>query len=137
MKRFVVCKVGDLAPGERRIVSLEGRSIGLFNLDGRYFAVHNRCPHKGGALCEGPLTGTTMPVQGTRYVYGHDGHILRCAWHGWEYDIATGGALVDSRLRARTYPVTVEGEEIVLTMPSRPNHAGRKEEDEGNQRDTG
>lgn len=125
MQRFVVCKVSDLAPGERRIVSLAGLSIGLFNLDGHYVAVHNRCPHKGGALCEGPLTGTTVPVRDTEYVYGHDGHILRCAWHGWEFDIATGRALVDPRLRARTYPVTVEGEEIVVTIPSRENDAGR------------
>jgi nitrite reductase/ring-hydroxylating ferredoxin subunit len=66
-----------------------------------------------------------VPVRDTEYVYGHDGHILRCAWHGWEFDIATGRALVDPRLRARTYPVTVEGEEIVVTIPSRENDAGR------------
>ena len=126
MKRFVVCKAADLAPGERRIVSLAGHSVGLFNVDGRYVALHNRCPHKGGALCEGPLTGTTMPVQGAQYVYGRDGHVLRCAWHGWEFDIATGRALVDPRLRARSYPVSVEGGEVVVTMPSPPNHAGRR-----------
>lgn len=126
MERFVVCKVGDLAPGQRRIVSLAGRSIGLFNLDGRYVAMHNRCPHKGGALCEGPLTGTTVPVPDTHYIYGHDGHVLRCAWHGWEFDLTTGRALVDPRLRARMYPVTVEGEEIVVTMPSTAERTGTK-----------
>jgi nitrite reductase (NADH) small subunit len=116
MKRFVVCRVTDLAPGERRIVSIDGRSIGIFNVDGHFFAVRNRCPHKGGALCEGPLCGTALPVDGFKYVYGREGRILRCAWHGWEFDIETGQALVDPRVRAQTYPVMVEEEQIVVNI---------------------
>jgi nitrite reductase/ring-hydroxylating ferredoxin subunit len=116
MKRFVVCRVTDLAPGERRIVSIAGRSIGIFNVDGHFFAVRNRCPHKGGALCAGPLCGTALPVDGFKFVYGREGRILRCAWHGWEFDIETGQALVDPRLRAQTYPVTVEDEQIVVSI---------------------
>jgi nitrite reductase/ring-hydroxylating ferredoxin subunit len=116
MKRFVVCRVTDLAPGERRIVSIDGRSIGIFNVDGHFFALHNRCPHKGGALCEGPLCGTALPVEGFTYVYGRAGRILRCAWHGWEFDIQTGRALVDPRVRTQTYPVTVEDEQIVVSI---------------------
>lgn len=116
MTRFVVGKVTDLASGERRIVSIEGRSIGIFNVDGRFFALRNRCPHKGGALCEGPLCGTALPVDGFTYLYGREGRILRCAWHGWEFDIETGQALVDPRVRAQTYPVTVEGDELVIIV---------------------
>jgi nitrite reductase (NADH) small subunit len=48
-------------------------------------------------------------------VYGRAGRILRCAWHGWEFDIETGQTLVDPRVRAQTYPVTVE-EEIVISI---------------------
>ncbi|GAA3841468.1 Rieske (2Fe-2S) protein [Brevibacterium ammoniilyticum] len=111
-----VCTVDELAPGQRRIVEVEGRSIGVFNVAGRFYALHNGCPHKGGALCEGPICGTTMPTQGTDFEYGRDGSIVRCAWHGWEFDITTGEALADPKFRARRYPVRVDGEQVVIEL---------------------
>jgi nitrite reductase (NADH) small subunit len=112
----VICPTSELAPGERRIVDLDGRSIGLFNVGGEFYALHNGCPHKGGTLAEGPICGTTLPTEGTDFVYGRDGTIVRCAWHGWEFDIATGQALADPRFHARTYRVVVEdGFVVVLT----------------------
>ena len=113
-KRFVICKTSDLPPGERLIVSLDGRSLGVFNVGGRFFALHNRCPHSGGALCLGPLTGTTLPTADYVFVYGREGQILRCARHGWEFDIETGQALADPRYRARTYAVTVESNDVIV-----------------------
>lgn len=110
-----VCSANQLTPGERLIVNVEGRSIGLFNVKGQYYAVHNRCPHVGGALCAGPLTGTTLPTtQRGDYVYAHEGHILRCAWHGWEFQVETGQCLSDKKYRAKTFPVTVEDGEVVV-----------------------
>src|ERR1700694_3023961 len=95
----VVCRAGDLAPGERLIVDLGGRSVGVFNIDGHFYALHNRCPHAGGALCRGPLTGTTLPAGTAReYVYAQAGRILRCAWHGWEFEVETGHCLSDPKL---------------------------------------
>jgi len=116
MKRVVVCRAADLQPGERRIVEVDGRSIGIFNVAGCLFALRNTCPHRGGALCEGPLTGTALPVDDFTYVYGREGRVLRCAWHGWEFDIETGRALVDPTVRVRTYPVMVEGEDVVVSI---------------------
>lgn len=110
----VVCKTGELRPGERKIVDLDGKSVGVFNVDGRYYALLNYCPHKGGTLCQGPLTGTALPTDKYEYVYGREGSILRCAWHGWEFDIATGQSLIDPRIRARTYPVTIENGNIIV-----------------------
>jgi nitrite reductase/ring-hydroxylating ferredoxin subunit len=109
-----VCATGDLPPGERVIVDVDGRSVGVFNVAGRYYALHNRCPHKSGALCEGPITGTVLPTRGRDFPYGRDGEIVRCARHGWEFEIATGQALADPRVRARTLPVEVDGDDIVL-----------------------
>lgn len=106
-RRQVGVGPADLRPGERRIVQVEGKSLGIFNVDGAYFALHNRCPHMAGNLCEGPVTGTTLPVDGPAFVYGMEGEIVRCAWHGWEFVIADGRCLSAPRLRARTYPVTV------------------------------
>jgi nitrite reductase (NADH) small subunit len=111
-----VCRASEVPPGSRRIVEVEGRSIGVFNVAGRFYALHNGCPHRGGALCLGPVGGTALPTDDRSYAYGREGEILRCAWHGWEFDITTGEALVDPSVRARTYPVTVEDGAVVMTV---------------------
>jgi nitrite reductase/ring-hydroxylating ferredoxin subunit len=115
-RRHAVCRASEIPPGGRLIVEIEGRSIGVFNVRGRFYALRNGCPHRGGALCAGPICGTVLPSDDRSYVYGREGEILRCAWHGWEFEIATGRALVDPTVRARTYPVTVEDGNVVMTV---------------------
>jgi nitrite reductase (NADH) small subunit len=114
--RHVVCAASELRPGERRVVRVQGRSIGVFNVEGRYYALHNGCPHRGGPLCEGRVGGTTLPADGHAFAYGHEGRILRCAWHGWEFDITTGRALAAPAVSARTYPVAVEDGNILISV---------------------
>ena len=116
MSRVFVCGREELAPGERVIRQVDGKSIGVFNVDGRYFALHNRCPHMGGALCEGPLTGTALPTGDFRYEYGCEGQILRCAWHGWEFDIETGRSLVDPKIRAKVFPVELQDDGVFVVV---------------------
>ena len=55
--KYVVATADEIPLGGRKIVEVAGRSIGVFNIDGEYFALRNRCPHQGGALCEGKLWG--------------------------------------------------------------------------------
>lgn len=55
MPKYVVAAVDEMAPGARKIVDAGGRSLGIFNLGGEFFALRNRCPHQGGPLCEGKL----------------------------------------------------------------------------------
>jgi nitrite reductase/ring-hydroxylating ferredoxin subunit len=108
--------VDDVPPGERVVRDFGGRSVGVFNVGGSFYALHNRCPHRGGALCLGPVTGTALPDAGFRFVYGREGELLRCAWHGWEFEIATGRSLVDPKLRAKTFPVEVEGGRVYVLV---------------------
>ena len=104
-----VALVDEIPPGERRIVLVEGRSIGVFNVRGTFYAIRNLCPHQQAPLCEGRLLGTTLPSRPGEYVYGREGEILRCPWHGWEFDVTTGRSLYDpGRCRVRAYPVTVD-----------------------------
>jgi nitrite reductase/ring-hydroxylating ferredoxin subunit len=110
----VVCALGELPPGATRIVQVAGREIGLFNVDGRVYAVRNSCPHRAAPLCLGRLSGTTLPSKPYEYVYGRQGLVLRCPWHGWEFDLETGAPLVDHGLRARTYPVEIVAGQIAL-----------------------
>jgi nitrite reductase (NADH) small subunit len=111
--RYEVAPASEIKPGERKIVYPQGGTgIGVFNIEGNYYAVKNTCPHMGAPLCRGKLTGTTAP---TRTASGQpdmewirEGEILRCPWHHWEFDIATGRTLFPSRQRVATYKVTVE-----------------------------
>jgi nitrite reductase/ring-hydroxylating ferredoxin subunit len=101
--------VKEIPPGSRKIVEIAGRSIGVFNVGGEFFALRNRCPHQGGPLCEGRLSGSVISSKVGQYEYARDGEILRCPWHGWEFDIRTGHSWFDpAGTRVRTYPVTVE-----------------------------
>jgi len=129
--RHVVGPAAGIPPGGRRIVVLEGRSIGVFNVAGEFFALRNACPHQGGPLCLGVLSGLVVPSSPGRYVYVRRGEILRCPWHGWEFDVRTGRSYVDpARTRVRTYPVelvpgpyaaetfpvAVEGDQVVVEV---------------------
>jgi 3-phenylpropionate/trans-cinnamate dioxygenase ferredoxin subunit len=113
----VVCAIEDLPPGSRKIVDIGGRSIGVFNIDGELFAIRNSCPHQGAPLCEGTIGGTMLPSEPHEYVYGLENRLLRCPWHGWEIDLATGRPKWNNQPgRARTYRVAVEDGQVVIEL---------------------
>lgn len=121
MPPVVIGKVWEIPSGERKIVvPFRGRAgIGVFNVRGQLYAVRNICPHKRGPLCTGELTGRVdAPAPPSAQADGlridGDGEILRCPWHQWPFEIASGRCLVDDKLRVKTYPVRVEGEDIVV-----------------------
>jgi nitrite reductase/ring-hydroxylating ferredoxin subunit len=119
MSRHVVATVDEIPPGSRKIVQVAGRTIGIFNLGGEYFALKNSCPHQGGQLCLGPVSGFTTSTGPGDYRYERHGEFLRCPWHGWEFDIRTGQSWFNPRrVRVRRYEVTVaEGEEVADEDP--------------------
>ncbi len=90
-------------------MTVGGRSIGVFNIRGQFYALRNRCPHQGAPLCLGRVKGTTLSSKPYEYVYGRDQEIIQCPWHGWEFEIATGRTNFNPhRMRVKTYEVTVE-----------------------------
>lgn len=108
MAKHIVATVDEIPPGGRKIVEIAGRSIGVFHVDGAYYALRNTCPHQGGPLCEGRLTGFLMADVPGEYTYTRQGEILRCPWHGWEFDVKTGQSWWDpARTRVRQYEVEV------------------------------
>src|SRR5262249_34923200 len=80
--KHVVGPAAEIPPGGRRIVTLEGRSIGVFNVGGEFFALRNACPHQGGPLCQGVLSGFAVPGAPGEYRYVRRGGVLRCPWRG-------------------------------------------------------
>ncbi len=113
-RRHAVCALDELPAGAVRVVQVAGREIGLFNVEGRVYAVRNSCPHRAAPLCLGRLSGTTLPSEPYEYVYGRQGMVLRCPWHGWEFDLETGEPLVAHGLRATTYRVEIADGQIFI-----------------------
>jgi nitrite reductase/ring-hydroxylating ferredoxin subunit len=118
MARYVVGTVSDIPVGGRKIVEIGGRSVGVFNVNGEYFAVLNRCPHQGGSLCSGRQSGLVTAERPGEYTHSRTGEIIRCPWHGWEFDLRTGQSWFDPRaVRVRRYDVSVEpGSVLVAEM---------------------
>ena len=107
--KHVVCQLSELRPGDRRIITVAGRSIGVLNVDGALYALRNRCPHQGAPLCLGLIGGTTVASKPFEREYSRDNQIIKCPWHGWEFDIATGRSVFNPhKVRVRTYEVTIE-----------------------------
>ena len=117
MQRYVVARTSEVPAGKRKLVHVAGRDIVLINAGGEYFALMNRCPHQGGSLLHGDLIGLVEFSGPGHFAYSRRGEMLRCAWHGWEFDIRTGQSYCDRRTRVRTYTTAVEGGEELEKGP--------------------
>lgn len=106
-KKHKVAPVEEVPVGERKIIEVESRSIGVFNVNGEYIAVLNLCPHEFAPVCMGRVGGTTQATQPDKIEWVRDGEILYCPWHGWEFDLMTGDCLTDHR-RLRRFATFVE-----------------------------
>jgi nitrite reductase/ring-hydroxylating ferredoxin subunit len=108
-ERYEVCPASELPPGDRIITDLDGDSVGVFNVDGEYHALKNVCPHQRAPLCEGKVTGTVSASEPGEESWERDGQVLRCPWHGWEFDITDGKSVFNPhRVKARSYEATTE-----------------------------
>lgn len=118
MSRHVVATAHEIPEGGRKLVMVRGRPIAIFNLKGEYYGMLNRCPHQGGPMCEGLITGLREAKKPGEYIYSRAGEILRCPWHGWEFDIRTGQSYIDpGKTFVRTYPVEAMAGESVVKGP--------------------
>lgn len=114
-RKRVEIRVGaadEIPEGERRLVEQGGLSVGVFHHAGRWYALRNRCLHRGGPVATGPL----------------DGGVLTCPWHGFRYDITSGACLADPLARLETYEVLVREGEVYLLLPESTSES---EEDHG------
>jgi 3-phenylpropionate/trans-cinnamate dioxygenase ferredoxin subunit len=116
MRQHALGPIEEFPPGSRRIVELDGRSIGVFNVDGRLYALRNRCPHQGAPLCLGPVAPLVIAPCPGSYVAERT-EVIRCPWHGWEFQLADGRSWVDPEgTRVRAYPVEVRGGQVLVQM---------------------
>ena len=118
MDKHLVAQGKDVVPGRCHLVSVGKLELGLFRVEDGVVAYRNICPHAGAPICQGRISGTTLPSAVYQYEYGLERQILRCPWHGWEFDLATGAHLVDADCRLRSYPVIEEGGEVFVLLRS-------------------
>ena len=117
MTRHPVAQAGEIPPGGRKLVTVGRIQVGVFNVAGEFKAYRNACPHAGAPVCVGRISGTSQPSRVYEYIYGSEGCILRCPWHGWEFDLRTGEHLVDPETRLKAVPVEAAGSERLDSFP--------------------
>jgi nitrite reductase (NADH) small subunit len=117
----VVGRAADFPEGTHRVVEVDGREVGVFNIGGRLYGIANRCAHQGGPVCAGRrATGTLVASaeSGWRPRWELEGEVIACPWHGLEYHVPTGRCLAYPHISLRRYDVRVEGEDVVVTPAS-------------------
>ena len=112
--RYLVALASEIPPGSCKVVEAGGRTVGVYNIGGSFFALRNVCPHQGAELCKGLQTAYVAGGQPGEFVYEREKEIVRCPWHQWEFDIKTGVMVVDKRMRTKCYEVTVEKYDVTL-----------------------
>jgi nitrite reductase (NADH) small subunit len=97
----------ELEQAGRLVARIGGRELGVVvdSARGAFHAVRNRCPHHGGPLCLGTVRERESGTPGRYELAGRS--VLRCPWHGWEFDLDTGRCLDEPALRAAVYPVEI------------------------------
>jgi NAD(P)H-dependent nitrite reductase small subunit len=96
-----ITKTGNVPPHEGRAVQIGGKEIAIFNLEGRFLTIENQCPHKGGPLCDGIVSGTTVV----------------CPLHGRRFDLESGLAVRASEYSCvATFPTRVEDGVILVAL---------------------
>jgi len=98
-----VAQEAEIGDGERKLVEVEGVSIGVFHHKGGWYALSNSCLHRGGPVCIGLV----------------EGGVITCPWHGYQYELTNGELLLDRSAKLEMYPVEVRGGEVYLRIPMR------------------
>ena len=100
-----------------RVVEIDGRRIGVISAGDSFYAVHDRCPHMGAEMCAGTVSGTFVAAGPHELVYGLHHRVLRCPWHGWEFDLDTGRSLLEpKRVGLKMYEVIVRDDTVYLDI---------------------
>lgn len=115
MSRHVVADVDSFSEREIRAVDVDGKGVVLLRLGEEFFALADRCPHGGAKLSGGRISNTVESDGPGEYRVCRQGEMLKCPWHGWEYDIRTGQSWSDPKsTRTRSFAAgTIDGAELV------------------------
>ena len=100
-QRVTVGKLEDIPEGGSAMVTVNQKDIAIFNVNGKFFALDDVCPHMGASLSGG---------------YVEDGCVT-CPWHYWRFRLADGTWADSPRIKTGSYPIHVVGDEVQLELP--------------------
>ncbi len=75
--------------------------IAVFHMEDRFYAIDDFCPHQGASLAGG---------------WVHEGCVA-CPWHAWRFNLEDGAWLDNPKIKVETYPVTIQGDDILVELP--------------------
>jgi nitrite reductase (NADH) small subunit len=99
-----VIRADELPPGQAKAVSLGGKDIALFNVDGTFHALENRCAHRAGPLAEGFVSG----------------HVVFCPWHDWQFDVTNGQCVNAPGFQVRCFSVSLKDGDVLVDVTGAP-----------------
>ncbi len=127
MAEQFVGKASEFKDGERQIIQIGKREIGVFRHEGEFYAYSNICLHQGGPACEGLTIANVeerlRPDKTSMGLFFSEKDMnFVCPWHGYEYDMKTGEHISDRSQKLRKYQVVTKG----MTCMSSPERASSK-----------
>ena len=96
-------RIGDLKDfptGEARELVVDGHIVAVFNVEGELFALDGICPHQGGPLGKGFLSGC----------------VVTCPWHGFQFDVRDGQHQSSQQLRQPAFPIKTEDGDVFVDL---------------------
>jgi|ERR1043166_4758978 nitrite reductase/ring-hydroxylating ferredoxin subunit len=93
-------RVSEIPPGSIKEVQVGGKPVALANVSGKFYAINNTCLHRGGPLGQGQL----------------EGNVVTCPWHGWQFDVTTGKAVLNPSAEVGCLRAEVQGDEIYVDL---------------------
>ncbi len=101
MAEFVkIALTTEIAEGAGKAIAVDGKSVAIFNVQGKFYAIDNACAHRGGPIGDGML----------------DGQVATCPWHGWQWDVTTGKSLFNPAVAVKKFSLKVEGNQIFIDL---------------------
>ena len=98
-----VVRVEDVQPGKGKVIKVQGKSVALFNVEGRFYAINNICPHEGGPLAKGRIKG----------------HVVSCPWHDLKFDVRNGFGTDGGGYCVVSYQVCVKENQVCVSLRRR------------------
>ena len=121
MPEYSAGKVTDYADGDRKVVDCADSEVGIFRIDGEFYAWHNRCAHRAGPVCQGRIMKRVLePTASDKTVrtqaYDETESQIVCPWHGYEFSIRTGYHQGSTRFRLRKAELIIRDGEIYVIV---------------------
>jgi nitrite reductase/ring-hydroxylating ferredoxin subunit len=119
MSRQRVCRVSEITGAILPVATPRGTILLMRLPSGAIKATASRCPHQGANLEYGCVTGLSQADQPNHLHTERAGEILRCPWHGFEFDLVSGVSVIDRgrpRLRLKQFPVEIENDDVFVVL---------------------